>query len=95
MSWNKICETWMDSQSIQKVIFIGNRVEECFIDAKAVQKVISCQILVTDSYHFDNKLITQFMIQTFSWFLEAQGSCFKFLLLKVFFFLQKMPKQNA
>ena len=34
MSWNKICETWMDSQRIQEVIFIGNRVEECFIDAK-------------------------------------------------------------
>ena len=34
MSWNKICETWMDSQSIQKVIFIGNRVAECFIDEK-------------------------------------------------------------
>ena len=66
MSWNKICETWMDSQSIQKVIFISNRVKECFIDAKAVQKVISCQILFKDLYHFDNKLIIQLMIQTFS-----------------------------
>ena len=66
MSWNKICETWVDSQSIQKVIFIGNRVKECFIDAKAVQKIISCQFLAKDLYHFDNKLITELMIQTFS-----------------------------
>ena len=25
MSWNEICETWMDSQSIQKVVFIVNQ----------------------------------------------------------------------